>query len=95
MPKETNPAREQPAGNEGARQDVTQFPGEESEQPFRRRGANDRVSQREKPIMQRADEKEPGKAEGMSPNELPMRPQGRAQTFVVQDERNLHGGKSK
>ena len=30
----------------------------------------------------------------MPPEKLPMRPEGRDQTFVVQDERNLHRGKT-
>ena len=78
-----------------ARQDVTQFPGDQGERPLGRGGANDRVGEREEPVVQRADEEEPGEAEGVSPNELPVRPEGFAQSLVMQDERNLHRGESK
>ncbi len=42
--------------------------------------------------MQGADQEEPAEAEGISPDELPVRLESFAQSLVMQDERNLHRG---
>src|SRR5450432_3963884 len=55
LPEETDPAREQPTGDQRARQVVAELPENKCERPFRRRGADDRVRKREEPVMQTAD----------------------------------------
>src|SRR6266446_8615297 len=50
LAKKRNPAREQPAGEEGACQDVAEFPQQKRQQTLRRRGADDCVGEGKKPV---------------------------------------------
>jgi hypothetical protein len=56
-------------------------------------GAHNHVTRRQKEIVQPGDEKEPAETKKVCPDEFLMRLERRAQRFVMQDERNLHGSK--
>src|SRR6185436_16005394 len=86
--------RQQPAADNRPTGNVNEFPCDQGERSVRRRLADGRISQREKPIVQPADYKEPTEAEGVALQEFPMRSEGFAQSLVMENERYLHRGET-
>src|SRR5262249_39663721 len=54
----------------------------------------DDIGQLEKPIVQCTDKEKPTETKKMASDELPMSAKSFAESLVMQDERDLHGGKT-
>src|ERR1043166_1902170 len=93
LTEKTDPARKEPATHDCSNQNVKQFPYDQRKRAIGRGGANNRVSEREEPVVQTAKQKKPAKTERAAPDELPMRLKRFPQGFIMEDERDLHRGK--
>src|SRR3954471_18872965 len=80
LPEETNPGREQPTGNEPARQNVNDFPHDHAHGPITNCRSNHRVRSNEEKIMDCRDQQKPADAEKVGADE-----------FLVSGESGLQG----
>src|SRR5688500_2939540 len=82
LAEQTNPRGQEPAGDESAQANVDYLPGDHAHHPVGDGGPHNRVTRRQKEIVQPGDEEEPAETKEVRSDELLMGLKRRAQGFV-------------
>src|SRR4029077_1879417 len=89
LSEENNPGSKQPAGNQSQQKNENRFPNNHGRGPIGNGTANHGVDHQDQEKVKPADQKKPGEAPKITPEQLAVSPEGFAQSFVVEDEGDL------
>src|SRR6266404_7055196 len=91
LPEETNPGSKEPSRNQPAQANVNYLPRDHSHRAIRDGAADNGVAGDQEKIMERRDEKKPAEPKQIGADKFLMGLERGPQSFVMQDERHLHG----